>query len=98
MNNLKFIELIQGYYNLEYADITLEFLLGYIERLDIDLKILFEKTIKTFSGQYRSLPDIAIFEAMIKTIKSENDNDLNIDNDYDPTGRLAREKAENNGL
>ena len=92
MDRVSFINNVQNYYNQTYAPGTLTYITEYLDKYSDDMGLLFVKTIKSFSGQYKSLPDIAIFEGIINDIKKDNDNDLKVDNDYDPTGRLARER------
>lgn len=57
-----FIKDIQEYYGLIYSDGILKHLLKYLDSTNINLEELFQKTIKKFSGQYKTLPDIAVFE------------------------------------
>ena len=59
-----FIKAVQDYYGLEYRQgLQLNLVGNYLnEKSDKYLTCLFSATVKGFSGQYKSLPDIAIFE------------------------------------
>ena len=57
-----FLKEVQAYYGMKYDKGTLRYLVGYLEKQKLRYDILLKETFKTFSGQYKTLPDIAIFE------------------------------------
>lgn len=65
----EFIKAIELYYCQSYPDGQLKLIKLYLEdRTDRALTILFAETLKTFSSQYKTLPDIAIFEGLRGTV------------------------------
>jgi len=66
-----FIKEIQLYYNLRYPDNTLKVVLLYLDKLNPNLDKLYDMSILTFSGKYKSLPYVSDFNDMVKKI---NDN------------------------
>jgi hypothetical protein len=69
MNNIEnikqFILAIQEHYEAEYkSDLELKFIQTYLQ--EKDLQWLFIETIKTHSKKWKSLPDVAIFNDIIK--------------------------------
>ena len=72
----RFIESTESYYGQKYPAGQVQLIRAYLEdRTDRALTILFAETLKTFSSQYKTLPDIAIFEglrgAVIERIKED---------------------------
>ena len=61
-----FIKAIQDYYGMEYRKgLQLDLIADYLkEKSESYLTCLFSVTVKDFSGQYKSLPDIAVFERL----------------------------------
>ena len=61
-----FIKGIQEYYGQEYrAGLQLDLVADYLkDKTEMYLTCLFAVTVKDFSGQYKSLPDIAVFEKL----------------------------------
>ncbi len=68
METKEFIIGIQGYYGQEYRQgIQLNTIASWLSGHGPKyLECVFEATIKSFSGQYKTLPDIAIFEGLKK--------------------------------
>ncbi len=69
MDTVKFIKMIENYYGIKYRSGMLSILIGYLEKQTLDLNSIFQKVVLDFSGQYKTLPDIAIFEKIIKVEK-----------------------------
>ena len=67
MKTIDFITKIQGYYDKKYVQgIQLDLITKYLDsKHENYLGCLFNATVKRFSGQYKTLPDIAIFEELI---------------------------------
>ena len=61
-----FVKAVQEYYGLEYrTGLQLNLIGNYLgEKSDKYITCLFSATVKGFSGQYKSLPDIAVFESL----------------------------------
>ncbi len=72
MTTTKFVRSIQEYYGIKYERGTLKYLLGYLEKQPFRLELIFEETLKVFSGQYKTLPDIAIFTKIEEAQKMWN--------------------------
>ena len=65
----EFIKALELYYGQPYPDGQLKLIKLYLEdRTERALTILFAETLKTFSSQYKTLPDIAIFEGLRGTV------------------------------
>ncbi len=69
MTHADFVNAIEGYYG-EYPretmkDMVMQYLLKYID--EDDLADLYASVLKNVSTQYRSVPDIAIFDDIIET-------------------------------
>ena len=64
MNSKDFISKIQDYYGLEYRKgAQIDLIIAYLnQRSGKYLICLFAAVVKEFSGQYKTLPDIAVFE------------------------------------
>ena len=67
MKTAEFIKQIQDYYGMQYKEGTLNVLIAWLEKQPVRLDILFQETIPLFSGQYKTLPDIAIFNKVVIT-------------------------------
>ncbi len=67
MKTVDFITKIQGYYDRKYTTgIQIDLITKYLDsKHENYLSCLFNATVKNFSGQYKTLPDIAIFEKLI---------------------------------
>ena len=67
MKTVDFITKIQGYYDKKYVKgIQLDLITKYLDsKHENYVGCLFNATVKRFSGQYKTLPDIAIFEELI---------------------------------
>lgn len=77
--NLKiFIKEIQVYYNMKYTNGTLQHIITFLEKQPFRLDVIFDETILTFSGQYKTLPNIAIFNDIVK-IKTQYAKDYMMD-------------------
>ena len=61
-----FLRDIQGYYNLRYSLGTLKIIFQYLEKQPLLYDVLFKEVVLSFSGQYKTLPDVAIFEKIVK--------------------------------
>ena len=63
-----FIKAVQEYYGMGYRQgLQLNLIGNYLkEKSGTYLTCLFSATVKGFSGQYKSLPDIAVFEKLSK--------------------------------
>ena len=66
MKTKEFLTKVQNYYGLNYRKGEhIELVYKYLDsKSDIYLTCLYSATVKSFSGQYKTLPDIAIFEKM----------------------------------
>lgn len=66
LKTIDFLTKIQGYYNLKYTKGTqLNMIATYISgKSEYYLDCLFIAVTRSFSGQYKTLPDIAIFEKL----------------------------------
>jgi hypothetical protein len=65
MTQDEFIASIQDYYGQKYPAGQLPFIKKYLAtRNETALTMLFGEILKSFSGQYKTLPDVAIFESV----------------------------------
>lgn len=63
MTPREFLDAIQGYYGLRYTDGQKPFIAKWVaSRSEAFLRCLFDEITREVSGQFRTLPDIAIFE------------------------------------
>ena len=70
MKIIDFIVKIENYYGIKYRQgEQIDLITMYLEiKSENYLTYLFSAVIKNFSGQYKTLPDIAIFETLITEI------------------------------
>jgi len=68
MTTKHFIFKIQDYYGIKYREGTqINMIFQYLNsKKENYLTCLYSATVKNFSGQYKTLPDIAIFEKLTK--------------------------------
>ena len=71
-----FISKIQSYYGQEYRLGTqIDLIIAYLnKKSEKYLTCLFAAVIKEFSGQYKTLPDIAVFEKVVNSTYEIMDN------------------------
>ena len=78
MNEMEFIKAIQEYYGIKYRTGALKYIVGYLKKQPFLLEVVFEETIKEYSGQYKTLPDVSVFSKVVKA-KKENVKDFMMD-------------------
>jgi hypothetical protein len=66
MNTKTFVEAMQRYYGMAYQPGTGEVVTRYLDATfrENELEHLAAMTIKTYSGRYKTLPDVAVFEEL----------------------------------
>jgi len=76
LNSKEFISKIQDYYGLEYrTGAQIDLIIAYLnQRSEEYLICLFAAVVKDFSGQYKTLPDIAVFEKVASSAYDIMDN------------------------
>jgi len=63
---------MQSYYGMKYQEGSAKRLIQYLETYtDQALDVLADLTVKTYSGRYKALPDIAIWEALKKDVREQ---------------------------
>ncbi len=72
MNISEFIKAVQEYYGMKYRAGALKYLLGYLEKQPFRLEVIFEETILEFSGQFKVLPDVSVYNKIVKAKEKYN--------------------------